>query len=446
MSDYGEMIQNPGFEYAGDGGSDIYWYWIETTSDGTSDVLSYVAEEASYTNGGTGAMNLSSDGTACQGVVRQYVEVIPSTSYTVSLYVRGDGASTATYRVRDHTNGDNLDGYEYVPSAAQSFQQVTKNFTAPSGCYEIQLSLRAPNDAAGTAIFDDVSMRRKDPSRTMEIVGFGDAYADMETLPDHNVTVPHGAGRVTTSVTKLPDGRGYDWGRTDIPRPPQPQTITISGEWVADTNAEMALKAQQLNGMLGKRSKLWREADSDNIQWRYARCTSVESDLSSRDGAQYAGYKISFETDGGVWHGDHHTRTWTSSEAAGGALHLVPMYVLNNGNAPVTDATFTFQGYGTTITNMQMVSSIYPEGELEIAHNHWQYSGTVYAGDEIEVDSGSYTITHDDVDAYDNLELLSYQKVQELLYIQPGLTFFSLSLTGGQAGATAIFDYYDGWY
>ncbi|MFA4973456.1 MAG: carbohydrate binding domain-containing protein [bacterium] len=440
----GEMVVNRGFEDAGAGGADVLAGWTEylgSTSDGVIEQSSATCTEGTY----------CAKLTACDGAdnayLAQHIRTLPGTVLTLTMDTRGDGTYSPSYQVYDFTNSTTITGNVSTSNTTTSWVTYSTTFTCPAGCYRMILYLRSPNHhTGGVSYYDNVSMYL--PRAQLPVIRrFGDTWALAEELPLTDAAMPHGPGQGQSTRLVLPGGLSYDWGRDDVPPPILPRDITIRGEWVADSLEEMQAKADALNALLGKRSKLWRDHGAGlSLQWIYARCVEVTGELSPRDQQYWAEYTLVFETDAGPWYG----RDWTQTHTL--ARTSTTIVCRNDGNAHVTAVTMTFDPGAVDITDLGVAHNVVEDSVAVPGLTNWYWSGTISVGETLIVDSGDSTVTvgppgSDLTDGYQYMEITpSLHKVQEFVHLVPGYNNFVISRTGGDATATVEVSYYEGWY
>ena len=150
-----DLIDNGGFETAGDGDPD---FWADWTEDGSGDH----ANETTNVFAGSDACKLTNNA-GDNSWVYQDITVVAETLYTLGFYTRGDGTYAGRYRIRDLTNaadiqaetncldgnGDAITGTTYTLS--------TKAFETPAACVSIRIFLAShATQANAVSYFDQV--------------------------------------------------------------------------------------------------------------------------------------------------------------------------------------------------------------------------------------------------------------------------------------------------
>jgi hypothetical protein len=148
-------VANGGFEtVTATGPPADFGTWVESC-DGVAAQCEVVTGADAHS--GTNGVKLTR--TTATASERQNITVVPGSTYTVTVWSKGDGTNYSRLMVHDVTHsyaeldigGNNL-------SKSNSYEVFTKSFTAPAGCYlaSINLSVAAVNGAV--AYFDDVSV------------------------------------------------------------------------------------------------------------------------------------------------------------------------------------------------------------------------------------------------------------------------------------------------
>ena len=88
------------------------------------------------------------------GLVRQAINVTPSTAYTFSFYAKRGTASDAKYSVYDNTNGGDIISTTsyYSQINSDTFTRITVSFIAPAGCTSLAVYVIRDSSAVGNTI------------------------------------------------------------------------------------------------------------------------------------------------------------------------------------------------------------------------------------------------------------------------------------------------------
>jgi hypothetical protein len=144
-------LDNPGFESAGSGGSDVFADWTEVASDGSID------DETTSVKYGSHACKLTA-GASTDTRVQQSYSVLPGEDFTLWFWTRGDGTYDGHYYVYDVTNGAYVISDTATGVTGTTYARVTKGFNVPAGCNEIKVNLVCPSTDGGVAYFDGVNL------------------------------------------------------------------------------------------------------------------------------------------------------------------------------------------------------------------------------------------------------------------------------------------------
>lgn len=430
-------IINGSFEVAGGGGADVFAWWLESAgATGSS-----IEAETAIVYEGLASCKMTRVG-ATPPSITQNIEVVPGQARRFTFWVRGDGVVSMFYRIYDQTNAADIVAQTSAGVTAETWTQKTVDITVPAGCYTIWIRFLSAS-TGGSSYVDDV--RSWAPhSRLPVICGFGDTYETMVEFPPYDAEVPHGAGVSVGSRIILPGGNSYDWGRSEILPIPPARDITVTGEWVAADDAEMAQISFRLNGLLNVRSKLWREFGDGNTHWRWARCVGVTGEINARENLYYADYVFDFECDAGPWNGADRTRTWTLVSTVNPATIICR----NAGNAPVRAVKMTVTAGSADMTTQIGVSHRVVRNAVAVnGVTSWVVRGTIGTGLELEIDNGAGTILLDGVDDYANMVFdEGYQMTPDWFYLEPGRNAYAFTWEGSGSGSTVKMEYHDGWY
>lgn len=149
-----ELIVNGGFETAGEGGADVFGTWSESAGNGA------IAVETGAGNfhGGAKSAKLTT-GADTAVSINQAFAVIEGYTYTLSYWVKGDGATNkSAYAVYDNTGSADIVAKTAITTATNTFQNITVSFTAPADCAEVLVTLHGAATEGAIAYFDDVSV------------------------------------------------------------------------------------------------------------------------------------------------------------------------------------------------------------------------------------------------------------------------------------------------
>jgi hypothetical protein len=204
-----------GFETAGAGGADIWQGWGEAAGDGA------LADETTLVHGGGHAAKLTSGASDNTRITNSLARVSPGRSYTLSFYTRGDGSNAGKYALFDATNTAWIQSLTSTGVTAETYTQVTLDFTAPAGCHEVIVYFWGPAANGGIAYFDDLAITGPVDLRgyyapsgvTYGVAGIGDGLAAVE-VDGENTYVQFG-NRGFDQYWDGDAGSALCWGRVD---------------------------------------------------------------------------------------------------------------------------------------------------------------------------------------------------------------------------------------
>lgn len=148
------LLTNGGFETAGAGGADVWAFWSERVSDGA------LADETSvvYSDGGGHAAKITSGASKDTWVWRPQILVIPGETYTLRMYVRGDGTNSGRYAIYNNNDAGYITALTSVSVTSATYTLKEFTVVVPSTCNTIRVYLAGPNANGGIAYFDAVSL------------------------------------------------------------------------------------------------------------------------------------------------------------------------------------------------------------------------------------------------------------------------------------------------
>jgi hypothetical protein len=145
------ITSNAGFETAGEGGADVVAAWSEDASNGA------IALDTSTFHGGAKSLKLTAGAALATRVYRPIV-VTAGQVGKLSIWTRGDGTNAGRFSVFDVTNNGFITAATTTNVAGAGWRRMRHQFTVPTGCEAIVLSLWCPAVNGGYCYFDDVSL------------------------------------------------------------------------------------------------------------------------------------------------------------------------------------------------------------------------------------------------------------------------------------------------
>jgi hypothetical protein len=216
---FGEILTNGGFEdYTGtldDGQTDSFTDWTNYNA------AKGIIEATATAHSGGVALKITNINGVDRIDLQRIIPVVPGATYTLSMYVRGDGTNSPWYRIGNVTGSTPViesSGATPIKITGTSYQLFTKTFTAPADCTSIALYLYGSYQKAGSVVyFDDVSLKRESILRAPGIVraiaanGDGVSYwQDQSTGGKHaaQITLAKRPTLVTSGINSRPVIRG----------------------------------------------------------------------------------------------------------------------------------------------------------------------------------------------------------------------------------------------
>jgi hypothetical protein len=278
-------------------------------------------------------------------------------------------------------------------------------------------------------------------------------FRDIELV--HNNQVDNvGSGTTPIAYHALPEGGALDQFGGQQKNPgvvERVKSIRLRGS----TEADLETLYFQLLALRGKRDRLYRVTATGDIHWIYARLVEVSAerhyeqtkyrfiqDLSLRFVTQETFWRGDF---GGVWYFDD-GESFDSGLAfdSGQTYDLVssPETITisvdtDAGRAAIRAVTLRVTAGSSAITSISIVRT---GGET------LTFGGTIAAGDELVIDTGTMQVTNNGVDAYDDLTLSSTADLASWFALELGANELTVTFSGGGTGSTIDFRYYEAWY
>lgn len=228
-----------------------------------------------------------------------------------------------------------------------------------------------------------------------------------------------------------------------------PHSVSYTALVLPDTLDEWREAIDELRALVGKRGRLYRRAENNQeIQWALCRLMAEPSVRETRD-RRWLNVTFDF-LQLSPWRGHYHVDwllddgefldegLYLDDDATWTYTHPLTVELNNGGNGRVTDAILTITAGGVAIT----AANIAKAGETDI-----DYTGTVAAGDTLTIDTGSWSVLNDGVDAYNDLELGGDHAVGEWLRLDPGDNEIVITLTTSDlvVPPTVTINYRDVW-
>lgn len=221
---------------------------------------------------------------------------------------------------------------------------------------------------------------------------------------------------------------GYDSYGSDIAPAATPFSLTVRGIVSLETDADQRAAVDALRATSRRRSSLFRQADDDDSQqWCWARLEQIaHRRITGANGYQVLELAFLAESE---WYGE----SIVEEVSLGSSPYAFA--VENAGNRMVNDAILTVTAGDVAMTAVTVTTT---------NGTHLVWAGTLAAGDDLIINSGSKSITNDGANAYGGLTYGASHTIDDWLRIEGGMNI-TIAYTGGGAGATVGIAFYEGW-
>jgi hypothetical protein len=232
------------------------------------------------------------------------------------------------------------------------------------------------------------------------------------------------------------------------------RTIRARYVMTAATAAAFRTAYNAYRALQGKRGELWREHDTGDNEFIYARLLKFRGE---RETHNVVSLPVTFEflileSD---WRGDSTGQGWylnsgiylnsgrfLNEEAADEiVLDTSPKTctVTNGGNKPITDLVITVTAGAADITALTIACSN-DEGTYSIT-----YSGGIKSGESLVIGCGARTVKNDGVADFDHFTLGGTHNRAKWLVLAAGSNPVTVTKTGGSTDSTILFSFFDKW-
>jgi hypothetical protein len=147
------LIINPGLEFAGAGGADVFLNWGESAGNGA------IADETTLVHSGAHAVKLT-QGTGNVQIYQSF-SIISGKKYKITFWTMGDGTHGGRISLSDGV-------FNWIPDNTPTgisgliYAQYSITLTAPSSVL-ITIYIKAPSSNGAIAYYDDFSVREINP-------------------------------------------------------------------------------------------------------------------------------------------------------------------------------------------------------------------------------------------------------------------------------------------
>lgn len=221
---------------------------------------------------------------------------------------------------------------------------------------------------------------------------------------------------------------GYDSYRSDMAPAAVPFQLTVRGIVSLETDADQRAAIDGLRATSRRRGRLFRQADDDDSeQWCYARLEQIpHRRITGVNGYQMLEMTFLVESE---WYGESVVNTVSLGSSP------YAFAVENAGNRMVNDAILTVTAGDATMTAVTITTT---------NGTHLVWTGTLAAGDDLIINSGSKSITNDGANAYSGLTYGASHTIDDWLRIEGSMNI-TIAYVGGGADAEVGIAFYEGW-
>lgn len=266
-----------------------------------------------------------------------------------------------------------------------------------------------------------------------------------------------GSGPTPTSYFALPDGGAIDaYG------------VVQKGPSVVERSKQMRLRAASVDDLndlyfkilayRGKRDQLSRRTSRGDLHWMYARLTEITASRSYEQ-TRYRSVQdveLSFACQEATWRGKYHGLWFLDTGIyldTGFAVGSTGVHALAGSPAAITVQVGTAADPGRAPVRAVAIlvqAGAAPMSAITIARTGGEsliYSGTIPAGGELVINAGTMQVSCTGIaNPYDNLIIAPTADMAAWFALQPGDNSIAVTYTGGGAGASIEFAYYEAWY
>ena len=276
------------------------------------------------------------------------------------------------------------------------------------------------------------------------------------SLQHYNQVDSIGSGATPTAYQTLPEGGALDLYGSQQKHPGMVER-SVTRRLKASTQASLESLFFQLIALRGKRERLYRQTATGDIHWQYARLVEViaERNYEQTKFQSIQDISLRFVTQEAFWRGD-----------LGGVWYLNSGEFLNTGLSLNSGATYPLTTSPTSLTvsigtvsdvgrapiravRMAISAGASDMSAVTIARvggESLTFSGTILAGNDLIIDTGTMQVLNDNADAYDDLAISSTADLAAWFALESGDNDITVAFTGGGTGKEISFSYYEVWY
>ena len=268
-------------------------------------------------------------------------------------------------------------------------------------------------------------------------------------LPEYDGDEDVSTGQVAPVILDLPGGGVFD---VLGPDPAARRTTPLNKvcTLLADDSAALRTAYNALRAKNGRRDRLWRRWDDGTTEWCWARLVNISARRPTGQPLEQDA-DLQFVMISPHWFGAHHGAAWLLDSGIlldlGYPLDTVETIPLVGGSNTLTVSN---GGHRATHLVGVRVSATWNITALKITVtgiSEMQYTGTIYAGTALTIDTGALSVTLDGNEAYVYFSLTANHKRDDWLRLEPGANTIIVFATCAGAGTigSATFDFWDAW-
>lgn len=273
-------------------------------------------------------------------------------------------------------------------------------------------------------------------------------------LEHYNQVDVIGSGATPTAYQMLPEGGALDLFGSLQKHPgtvERSKTLRLRG--TSEQEIEQAYFG--LLALRGTRQRLYRRTTTGDIHWIYARLVEVAA-VRSYEQTKYRtvqDVELRFVTQEAFWHGDLGGAWYfDSGEKFDDGLAFDSSQTYDLVSSPTVFTISIGEDAGRTATRAALLrvtagsSAITSISIVRSGGESLTFGGTIAAGEDLLINTGTMQVTNDGVDAYNDLTLSPTANLASWFALEPGDNEITVTFSGGGTGSTIDFSYYEAWF
>lgn len=257
---------------------------------------------------------------------------------------------------------------------------------------------------------------------------------------------------VAARLVPLPTGAYDPKGMGQAPRGVEQLLVQcVAHQYVASLRRALV---DELSATIGKRNRLYRQAEDDSSwQWLPARLVEIRHSRRASGATNQVSFDLFFEAIA-PWQGDFHGSGWLLDEGE----FLDSGLQLNEGDTAFTQAdgdNLTLPNAGNAVQRAVRIvftpaTTLSPSPgnhsiTIGVGDAYLEFYGAITGGQSLVIDTGTFSVTNNAVDAYDDFELGSLHALEGWLELEPGDNDCAIDVLG-TPNYSITFEYRDAWH